>query len=250
MMNDTDEHEHQRSRPSPDETKTDLNMQLLLFGAGGFSTATMTSDVHCFDIEEDIDDVHHSLPSAEEVKMMSRSNPTHITPLKKRWIAFGLLLLVAVPSFIGTSVAVARKAQRPPSSMSVRTKAAINFLSDGVSTRELLEKDGTAQNEAVKWISNVDDANLDVPSSKESIDGPAFIQRYLLAVFYTALKGESWFSNLSFFTGNPVCNWNEIFDSNLGKYTVGATCDDLSQVTSLFIRKFPFPTLNSLVIRW
>lgn len=253
MMNDTDEHEHehehQHSRPSPEEVKTDLNFQLLQFGAGDFSTATQTSDVHCFDIEEDTDDSLHSLPLVEEIKMNLNSS----THLKKRWIVFGLFLLVGIPCFIGTMVAVGRKSQVPAAALATATnsrlEAAINFLSDEVSTRELLEKDGTAQNEAVKWISNIDGANLDVPSFKGSVDGPAFIQRYLLAVFYTALKGESWTANLAFLSGNPVCYWHEVFDSNLGKYTVGASCNEMSQVTSLFIRKFPFATQCSFVIQ-
>jgi hypothetical protein len=248
MMNDTDEHEHQHSLPFPEEVKTDLNFQLLQFGAGDFSTATQTSDVHCFDIEKDSDASLHSLPLVEEIKMNLNSS----THLKKRWIVFGLFLLIGIPCFIGTMVAVGRKAQVPAASLATATnsrlESAINFLSDEVSTRELLEKNGTAQNEAVKWISNIDDANLDVPSFKGSVDGPAFIQRYLLAVFYTALKGESWTANLAFLSGNPVCYWHEVFNSNLGKYTVGASCNEMSQVTTLFIRKFPFATQCSFVI--
>lgn len=154
---------------------------------------------------------------------------------------------------------------------SARFLKAVDWLSlHGISDKTALTTPGSPQYQAVVWMSNVDVLQEDVPvtvPSDENTDmhAPAmdafnnntmepvtgeqqeaahyrhvmyerFLQRYILAVLYYSMGGESWTNNLEFLTPSHECGW---FRAERGsdnhEYAIGVTCNSKLLVQDIFI---------------
>lgn len=73
-----------------------------------------------------------------------------------------------------------------------------------------VEKEGSAQHRAFRWITDKDPLRLPVPTS--SSDKLRFLQRYALATLYYATNGEQWTQQYGFLTAVSECEWNESRD--------------------------------------
>jgi hypothetical protein len=84
-----------------------------------------------------------------------------------------------------------------------RTNEVINFLvQHGISKWEDLQNPATPQHKAAQWIADRDGMRVEV-STKH-----AFMDRYVLAVLFYALGGDTtWPDDLNFLAHDHVCTW-------------------------------------------
>lgn len=94
-----------------------------------------------------------------------------------------------------------------------------------LSGNALVEQD-SVQNMAYTWVVEDDLAKGDLAA----LAPDHIIQRYVCALLYFALNGESWKSQLNFLTATSVCAWND------GKGR-GVYCDGLGNVSRITICK-------------
>jgi len=92
------------------------------------------------------------------------------------------------------------------------------------------EEDGsnliyTAEYTTVLWIAALDSLRIAIPGEYASYeDGYAFVQRYVLALFFVGTGGfDRWLYKLNFLNGHE-CNWWSSF--NGGVLALGLGCDD------------------------
>jgi hypothetical protein len=94
------------------------------------------------------------------------------------------------------------------------------LLNYNVSSGQDLSQSGTAQSEALNWLSK-SDKFLNASSSAESI-----IDRYVLALIYYADGGVRWRDPGNFLTSQIICLWNNYVN------ITGAFCTTLSNVSN------------------
>jgi hypothetical protein len=85
---------------------------------------------------------------------------------------------------------------------------------------------GSAQAQAILWLTRDDPANLPVPTSAsiDTYEGYIYMVRYVMAVNYFALGGVNWDSNLQFLTQGDVCSWNGDLNKEGSLYRMGLFC--------------------------
>lgn len=93
---------------------------------------------------------------------------------------------------------------------------------------ETLNDQNSPQYKALNWIANEDPASMSVGSTPiETIS-----TRYVAAVLYYALGGETWLQQLSFLSQGDICTWNENGVS-------GIVCDSNGDVVTLNMSESP-----------
>lgn len=90
---------------------------------------------------------------------------------------------------------------------------------------DAIDDSASPQFQALNWIANIDPAGLSV----EQDSAPLIRQRYVAAVLYFAMGGESWTDQRNFLSAVKTCLWN------VDAYGIG--CDALDGVTSFRLRK-------------
>ena len=90
---------------------------------------------------------------------------------------------------------------------------------------EALEDSSSPQFQALKWIAHADPAKLSVGQDSSQV----IQQRYVAAVLYFALGGETWTDQYNFLSANKTCEWLVNKD--------GIQCDDRDEVISIHLRK-------------
>jgi hypothetical protein len=86
---------------------------------------------------------------------------------------------------------------------------------------------GTPTAQALNWMANVDEANLDFTTTRSSV----LVERYALAAFYFATNGPTWFNRYNFLEATSVCSWNSV------QSIAGVFCNGLS-VQQIYFSKF------------
>ena len=76
-----------------------------------------------------------------------------------------------------------------------------------ISTLSDLQDPSSPQHKAAKWLANKDGMHMTVPPPLEATSSTAFIERYVLAVFYFATGGPDWTQSLNFMSSEHVCTW-------------------------------------------
>jgi hypothetical protein len=130
----------------------------------------------------------------------------------------------------------------PTTSFTTRFDELYDLIGADVSeTPELVLRDrSTPQHDAMAWMADEDDANLDFARSSV-VPKQRLIERYVLALFYLEMGGDdntiesssSWIVDYSFLSPLPVCGWTE----ENGGFDRGVLCVG-SNVTELRFRKY------------
>lgn len=246
---------HSAFYPSSDDDKpSEVHVALLTFNSRGY-------------VEEENG---HSLPCMEEARTQgvlaaggSYSRSRGISLKGKRRIAvigFVLCVLILVIGLsLGTSAntnknrmqkskstTINNSTSNPPlSNNESRFRQVSEFLSIRVTELSVLQNVTTPQYRAATWIADKDEAQLPLPKNPTSYkDSFQFVQRYILAVFYYALDGENWRTQMHFLTSKSVCDWNlDLNPNSAPKYAdthdwkLGVQCTD-NAVSKIYICKF------------
>lgn len=175
------------------------------------------------------DNIHSSLPSADEVKT------THIVQrrggcTKKRlFVSLTVILfLIIACTILGVSVKKKREEEVLEEHLD-RFEAIVDFVSQHSDEGKLADAN-SAQFKAAHWMAFDDSKNL-------PFHGPRFLQRYALMTLYFATGGENWLYDLNFASPDrDECHWNHQFRQSHGaSYELGVDCDNDNQVTSVAI---------------
>jgi hypothetical protein len=92
---------------------------------------------------------------------------------------------------------------------------------------DLIDDPTTPQYSAYQWLLNDDPANLDL----DSLTDETLTQRYISALLYFSMDGDSWNTDCGFLQGTSVCEWNDEF---AGK---GIHCDPDGTIEAISISK-------------
>jgi len=101
------------------------------------------------------------------------------------------------------------------------------LLDNGVSSLVELETPGSPQNKAVRWLAELDEANMEVPKvNTQALYGYRYLSRYVVVLNYFALDGPNWSDQLNFLTMSDACFWYQRFFSlDVGTVDIGVFCD-------------------------
>lgn len=203
-------------------------------------------DPDAADLEDE--PIHDQLPSVEEAKanVDLDGDDSKVKRSRGRFclytcccICCGVIILLILAVIIPQLESQGRSGSRskyngpstlPPGAFEPRVDYVRNFLS-AFSDQEELNRVGSPQNRASRWIADEDVLHL-------PIDDPTFVERYALAVFYYSTGGPAWPLHLGFMTERSTCDWFHIgFGSDDKPKHVGANCQGGDKVQQLFFRK-------------
>jgi hypothetical protein len=212
----------------------------------------------------------HSLPNVEEIRTEAAINSGSSSPKTSRRNLFLIAVCVlALTAIIGISTAISTSGGSSKSSSSSalgnsepdrndsssgnpanfsgtknsRHQDVQNFLAF-FSEREDLEKSGSPQFFASKWMADEDVLALEIPASTDYNESFKFAQRYILAVFYYATGGLDWKFQTDFLGSKDECDWTfsvtasaMITSSGSDRWDMGVTCNTDGEVSKIFFRK-------------
>jgi hypothetical protein len=211
----------------------------------------------------------HSLPNVEEIRTEAAINSSSSSSKTSRRNLFLIAVCVlALTAIIGISTAISTSGGSGNTSSSAlgdsepdrnsdssanpanfsntknsRHQDVQNFLAF-FSEREDLEKSGSPQFFASKWIADEDLRALEIPASTEYNESFKFAQRYILAVFYYATGGLDWKFDTAFMDPRDECDWSfglaadaVIPASGSDRWDMGVTCNADGEVSKIFFRK-------------
>jgi hypothetical protein len=184
-------------------------------------------------LETELEKGSHSLPSVEEIRTqgaLSGVKNRH-SGKNKRTIAFVAILVATIALVVGFTVSAVQNNRKSSSSNTSKSQDLnkdgvpdvtddnenddmerldqihIFLLGSGISSESDLKDPSKPQYKAVQWIANEDQS--DIPETNDYDTAYAFVQRYVMAVFYYALNGPSWSNQLNFLsTALDTCDWN------------------------------------------
>jgi hypothetical protein len=207
--------------------------------------------------------MEHSLPNVEEIRTEAAiSSGTSSSKTNRRNLFLVAVCVLALTAIIGISSAISTSgggskssgssssssnsgnSANPSNTKNSRHQDVQNFLTF-ISEREDLEKAGTPQFFASRWIADEDLRALEIPASTAYNESFKFAQRYILAVFYYATGGEDWkFDTAEFLGPRDECDWSfglaadaVIPASGSDRWDMGVTCNADSEVSKIFFRK-------------
>lgn len=219
--------------------------------------------------------LEHSLPNVEEIRTEAAINsPSSSSKMSRRKLFIIAVCVLALTAIIGISSAISTSggskstvssaelgdssdpnsnnsgnsgysgnSANPVNTKKSRHQDVQNFLAF-FSAREDLEKAGTPQFFASKWIADEDLRALAIPASTEYNDSFKFAQRYILAVFYYATGGQDWKFTANFVGPRDECEWGfgmaadvVIPASGSDRWDMGVTCNANGEVSKIFFRK-------------
>jgi hypothetical protein len=221
--------------PAPLEEET-----LPVYGAAG-SLSLSDIPLHIVTTKEDVPqndvpfataDVGASLPDPDEIEREAGH--------QRSWSALRLWLvcLAVFVLVLGIPLGIVKKKEREdenasstpsrPSTEEVREY----LVAQKVSSFADMTRNGSPQNMAVKWLSILDEASLDLPvDAITEFTGYMFMVRYVMAVNYYAWDGDDWYTPVDFLSPKYVCNWNGYsyaLDNGGGTEIGGLHCDPVS----------------------
>ena len=184
---------------------------------------------------EDQTNLHDQLPTVEEARLW---NKTPSTALNKRKVAMGLVIcLLFVASIFGLKAAMSGKGNGEAYEVFTdRTEEIVQFVLDHRLSHEPSIRDaGSPQRRAAQFL-----ADGDLYTTQEIIekDYHKIVERYVLAVLYYGMNGDSWTHQLNFMSGMDHCKWHQTFQTNSGnKIRQGVECNSLGRITKLNLGK-------------
>jgi hypothetical protein len=201
-------------------------------------------DVTLSEVPIDSPDASASLPPPDQYdRPPSGRNLFDDSPPKRSrkylWLAVagaGLLALVlglsiGLTGSAGGSSGSGATAPAAPRKASI--DAAVSYFEiNNVSSAEDMRSEATPQGKAIKWLAELDDRNLPVPTG-HAISTPVgyhYLTRYALAVVYFAMNGENWYIKSKWLSGDDFCSWSSILRGSDGdSFVVGVECEEVSR---------------------
>jgi len=212
---EVDDYNNNHSLPLPDEVKVDHH----------------TGAPKDFDLSYDYDDDRDSNDLRVYKQPVNRKRCMY-------YILSALCLSVLFLIIVTISVTLSVDYKKKPS----RVNAVVDFLSDDFASRSILMESQSPQYQAAKWISDLDELNLDIPEDNNYENAFRFIQRYALAVIYYSTNGKNWIIPYDFLTEKDECEWNHLFQTEDTDETVsdslfktGVRCNEDKEVINLFL---------------
>ena len=104
------------------------------------------------------------------------------------------------------------------------------MIQQNVSLSTELELVDSPQSLAVEFLANLDAMQFSIPtttSDKGTSYGYKFITRYVMALFYYAMNGTTWYYDLNFLTQQDICDWFFVFAEPVGQ--VGIICNPTTE---------------------
>jgi cytoskeletal protein RodZ len=186
-------------------------------------------------LETELEKGSHSLPSVEEARTQGALNgvKNRHSGKNKRTIAFVAILVATIALVVGFTVSTVQNNRKSSPSNASQSQDLNNdgtpdtsttddmetddmerldqihifLLGSGISSESDLKDPSKPQYLATQWIANEDDS--DIPETNDYDTSYAFVQRYVMAVFYFALNGPSWSNQLNFLSVDlDTCDWN------------------------------------------
>ena len=213
--------DYPQSLPSPEEAKINASL------SGVFSA----QDIEGVPEREEQVQEHDQLPSVDEAKLycassqsseQQRENIGGSGSNKVKLCLFGIALTVVLVVTILVAVLTQPEDDFPVERAWESTPAPtegygpivvpetkeyndlVEFLvGKGVSDRKDLEDPGSAQQRAASWLTTKDSQHH--PWTERSVE--SLVQRYVLVVFYYAMGGPNWPSDLRFLSDSSECTW-------------------------------------------
>ena len=104
----------------------------------------------------------------------------------------------------------------------------------GISTMEDLSVQGSPQQRAAAWIADKDVQALPLDQTD------TLVQRYVLAVFFYAMGGETWTNSLNFLNKEDSCKWYIAGFAGESKELkqFGVTCNNSNKVSEIHFREY------------
>lgn len=151
-----------------------------------------------------------------------------------------------MPSEEPSNIASVEPSEEPSRSM-VPTKAPLSrfervriyLASRGISNPDSLANNTLPQYQALQWIAEEDALSRPLPVRPE--EAFLFDQRYILAVIYFALGGDTWTYPTGFLGDHPECDWNfglVATDGDSKVSRLGVHCDENGAVGEIIVGKF------------
>lgn len=106
--------------------------------------------------------------------------------------------------------------------------------------RAKIEEQGSPQYRAALWISDFDHAQVPLPTAVDYASAFKFLQRYIMAVYYFSLDGESWKFQMNFLSEKSVCHWNFLVRSDPDldqdtEFVMGVECNENEEIDSIYM---------------
>lgn len=185
----------------------------------------------------------HSLPNPEELKIDSPSRAFSTVT-----IGYILVILLLAGAVVGLSIGLTADNRGDVAdggsigsavySGKDRRELLTSFLTlNNVNKAFELNDPTSPQSRALKWVADEDTQQLaPVTGGLDNPENYELLTRYVMALFYYAMKGSQWHFTLLFLTNHKTCEWFELFPEPVG--TVGVICDkDTDKITGLSFSK-------------
>ena len=130
-------------------------------------------------------------------------------------LCLGLFITLTV---VGVILSLAIPLSRRADSQHYYNDLKAIIIDNSISSSSSINTKGSPQNDALNWLAFEDAANI--PVSLQSW----VIQRYITAVLYYSLNGQSWENQYNFLSGDHECRWNGYWNE-IYLSAEGITCD-------------------------
>lgn len=207
----------------------------------------------------------HSLPNLEEARtegaIAQGGSYNRYSGKNKRFAALVAIAVTTIALVVGFSVAFVQthKGNSAASSSSINSSPPADPQDPSVATTRnvsrleevqaflsvSITKDfanlTSPQYRALLWIADQDEAMVSVPQDPANYETSyAFVQRYVLAVFYFALDGPNWMHKMGFLSKQSECDWNFGLSATVpgfaqASFMYGVHCNARNAISSIFI---------------
>jgi hypothetical protein len=159
-----------------------------------------------------------SLPSKES-KSTDRSSFQHTSSPSLRATFSPTVPLAETPTSSPPS-----PTQAPTTSPSPKTPSLMMIMQQKLLpiSGEALFDESAPQFAAVEWLVHKDPARMEL----ESLENDSLKERYVAALLYFALGGDTWFDQYGFLSSSSVCEWNSV--SGMGVFCSGGVIDEIA----------------------
>jgi hypothetical protein len=195
-----------------------------------------------------VEDSSSSFPTVEEVRAIHQ--PGRSNKAKRALLLFLLIVVLALALGLGLGIGLPNRNEEEeeqvdykgafadaPDGPSATFEEIVDWLaSEGISSDQVLEEEGSPQNRAARWLADTDLADLPLPetSANDSLYSYMYMVRYVMALIYYQMNGENWLYSVDFLSAKPVCEWHTPSAGLTGGYTGGrlgteeggVLCDD------------------------
>jgi len=232
----------------PDETSTTENVGGNHIELQDVNVSKGSADSSVNATIESSMDIEQSVPTVAELR--GKSDAEEVAGLPRRGKAYYGML--ALPFLVVAFIVILVLATVPKNSnnnnnnnvenaslQESKFNDVVKYLGDhDVSDYPDLIREGSFQNKAARWMAQEDSENRRVPEgSPASKEGYNFIQRYIMALLYYQMGGETWKYDVNFLTGVATCEWFSWVVMPSSSYPMGVRCNNNELISALILGK-------------